>query len=270
MIDLPLDPYEVLDTKLRAAGLEVSRVGDTFNLERGGGSKSVAVNVDPTPFVESLAPEATVDVLHRRLAGYARGIHHAMLEPEDSEAEDWEFTTAAGDLVASVEVDTFAEGVGAVGGSPAYVDSLADDLVVAYILELDFGLRPLTEEQFERWSATGDRVSSGARSILYHKAQQTDPAEIDGHEVVERLEVGDGYDAARILVIDDLFFNELSDAARFALPTSEHLLFVRDSGDTAVEQLQTAARELYDKAVFPLSSNLFRTDRGRPVPLESE
>ncbi|MFB6350413.1 MAG: hypothetical protein ABEN55_09785 [Bradymonadaceae bacterium] len=253
-----------LEELLRQERLEVDAVGGMLNLSRGSGSMEAKVNLDPQPFLTKLA-DLDERARRRRLAGYVRGIRHALLEPGDSNADHWEFTTAAGNLAMSLEVDSFVDGVEAAAGSPAWFDELDDDLVYVYLLELDMGMRVVTRDQFERWSASRDRVVEGARSMLYHKAQGESPTELEGVERVEQLRVGDGFDAARCLVLDDLFWGELDDSSRLAMPTPDDLYFVRDGTDAHVDALRRAAHQRFEEAQYPLSNALFRFERGKPL-----
>lgn len=253
-----------LEAMLGDARLEVERVGDMLNCARGSGKLGAKANVDPIPFLESLTDHDDA-AAHRRMAGYVSGVKHVLLEPSDSDADQWDFPTAAGKLTMGLEVDSFVDGCADASGNPAWVQPLDGDIVYAFFFELDMGIRVLDEAQFERWTATKDRVVAGARSMLFHKAQTTDPVPLEDHPEVEELRVGDGYDAARCLVLDDLMFGEFDDSTRIAIPTPDDLLFVRDGTGGGVEALRAALRERYDEADYPLSDALFRFERGKPV-----
>ncbi len=249
---------------LREARLEVTTAGSTIKLARGSGPMKARASFDPGRFLRSLAdlPDRTA---RRRLAGYARGIRHTLLEPDDSEAASWEFTKAAGSLAMSLEVDSFLDGCKAAAGSRGWGRRLDEDLVFACLIELDMGIRVVTAEQFERWSASPDRVFEGARSMLYHKAQSTNATELEAYDGVEQLSVGDGYDAARCLVLDDLFFGEIDASSRIGMPSPDDLYFVRDGNDERVAELERATRERYRQCEEPLCDALFRFERGTPV-----
>lgn len=253
-----------LEEALRDERLEVEAIGETLNLRRGSGKMAAKVNLDPQPFLSELqgCEPAT---RRRRLAGYVRGVRHVMLEPGDSEADQWDFTTAAGTLAMSLEVESFVDGCEAAAGSPAWSDDLDEDLVFVYLLELDMGMRAVTRDQFERWDASPDRVVEGARSMLYHKAHNHSPTPLDDYAGVEQLSVGDGFDAARCLVLDDLMWGDLDDSSRLAMPTPDDLYFVRDGTDQQVDALRRATRERYEEATYPLSNAMFRFERGQPV-----
>lgn len=261
-----MDWTSKLAETLREAGLEVERDGARFEIDHPIGADDRTVRVDPSGFLEEL-PDDEGDA-RRALAAYASGIRHVLLEPADSDADELEFTDVAGQLGMALHAAPFVAGTEAAAGSPAWASHLVDDLYFICFIELDRGTRVLTEDQFERWSATTDRLMSGARSMLFHKAQHTDPEAVEGREGVERLRVGDGYDGARILVLGDLMYGEFDDSSRFAMPTPNDLLFVRDGSAAAVGDLRRAAEDLVAKSDYPLGTRLFELDRGTPRAVE--
>lgn len=256
--------HDRLEEMLRGANLDVESVGETWNVSRGSGAMEAKANVDPVPFLESLSADASA--ARRRMAGWVSGVKHVLLEPGNSEADTWNFTEAAGRLGMAIEVDSFVDGVEAAAGSAAWTQPFDEDLVYVFLLELDMGIRVLTADQFDAWSATPDRVVSGARSMLFHKAESTSPEKLEAYPGVERFHVGDGYDAARALVLDDLMFGEFGDSTRIAIPTTDDLLFVREGTDENVEALNRAARNRCQEADYPLTTTLYRFERGQPVP----
>lgn len=258
--------FEDLTRRLEDARLDVERAGDTLNVQNGTGRGAAKANIDPIPFLESFEDDS--ENPNRTLAGYASGVKHALLEPNESDAHEWSFTQAAGRLATALEVSSFSQGVKAAVGSAAWTQPLTDDLVFVFLIELDTGIRVLTEAQFNGWTETRDRVFEAARSMLFHKAQQTDPSPLEDDTPVERLRVGDGYDAARCLVLDDLLFGEFDDSSRFGMPTGDDLWFVRDGTEKEVEALRDAIQQRYDDAGYPLSERIFRFERSKPVPAE--
>lgn len=244
--------------------VEVDADGRTLHLSRGTGPMEATATLEPDEFLSSL--EGLTDQQRRRqLAGYVRGVQHVLLEPDDSEAAQWDFAKAAGTLAMSLEVESFVAGCEATTGNPAWHRSLDEDLVFVFLLELDMGIRVLTEDQFERWSASPDRVLEGARSMLFHKAHSESPNDLEGYHGVERLRVGDGFDAARCLVLDDLFFGEFDEDSRIAMPSPDDLLFVREGSDEKVRELQHATDERFRETSYPLTDALFGFERSKPV-----
>ncbi len=244
--------------------VEVDADDRTLHLSRGTGPMEATATLEPDPFLSSLEGLPEVQ-RRRRLAGYVRGVQHVLLEPDDSDAGEWDFAKAAGTLAMSLEVESFVDGCEATAGSPAWRRPLDEDLVFVFLLELDMGIRVLTEDQFERWTASPDRVLEGARSMLFHKAHSESPTDVDDYDAVEQLTVGDGFDAARCLVLDDLFFGEFDGDSRIAMPSPDDLLFVREGTEEHVRELQQATNERFRETSYPLTHALFGFERSKPV-----
>jgi len=247
---------------LGGAGLTVEIAGDALWVERPTRDDGEDVRVDVRDFLDSLPEEGRE--ARRSVSAFASGIRHALLEPPESDAAEQTFTEIAGRLGMALHAEPFAAGVEATAGSPAWTSPLVDDLRFVCLIELDAGTRVVTEDQFDRWSATEDRLISGARSMLFHKAQHTAPEAVDSFESVERLRIGDGYDAARILVLADLMFSELDRSSRVAVPTSNDLYLVREGSDDGVAELERAVEQRVARSDYPLTTKLFRLERGRP------
>lgn len=253
-----------LQETLEGVGLDVEREGGGFRVERPFGDDD-PVEFDAEPFLQELSKEGTPTP--RDLSAYAAGVRHVLLEPSGSNARDLGFTEVAGDISLALHAEPFVHGARAAAGREAWSSTLVDDLRFVCLIELDRGTRVLTRDQFERWSATTDRLISGARSMLFHKAQQTASELVEDREPVEKLDVGDGYDAARILVLDDLMFGEFDESSRFAMPSPGDLYFVREGTPSAVDRLREAIEKRIADCDYPLSSRLFRLERGRPKPM---
>lgn len=256
-----------LESALVNRRVDVSRVEQTLDVSAGQGITAAQANIDPAPLFSELR---RVDEARRErlVEGYASGVKHVLLEPKRSDADEWGFTESAGRLVPNVEVYTFELGAEAAAGEPAWTTSFFEDLVVGYILELDVGMRVLTESQFEDWQATSDRVEAAARSILYHKSQNLKPQALEEFEGVEKLSAGDGYDAMRAIVVSDLFFGEFSDDFRFSMPTQDALLFVRDDEASSVAALREATDALVEEAAYAISRSVYGFELGKPVLVE--
>lgn len=253
--------FQAIEEALEGASVRVDRVGDTLNVARGGGIMEAKANIDPVDLIEEIAG---LDESERRpaIANWARGVAHVLMEPTKSEADEWTFVEAAGQLYMSLENEYFLRGAEAAAGEPAWTIPLDEDLHFVFILELDMGLRVVTEDQFEEWSATRDRVVSGGRSLIFHKAYEEEPESVADFEGVERWRIGDGYDAARCLVIEDLMFGEVDETTRLSMPSPEELYFVRQGNEQTLEALRQVTDERYEAADHPLSRSFYRLERG--------
>ena len=257
-----LDTLEDTLTDMRAS---VERVESMFNVEVGRGITASKASIDPAPLLEEL--EGVDASQHERLiAGYASGVKHVLLEPKRSDAAQWDFVESAGRLMPNVEVYTFALGAEAAAGSPPWTQDFYEDLIVAYFIELDRGIRVLTEEQFERWTAPAERVTAAGRSLLFHKSRNLSPEKVDG---VERIHTGDGYDAMRCIVVADVFFADFDDSFRFSMPSQDAFLFVRGHTDEHLDTLRAATDAAFADAEYPLSRSIYGFSTGKPVLEES-
>jgi hypothetical protein len=183
----------------------------------------------------------------------------------DSEATDWEFKRAASGLYPVMVHRRFLEGAEGILESPPWLTEFEDPLVLAYVIEVDEGRQFLTQAQVDRWPVTRDRIESAGRSLLFHTTREASPDSLDDSPI-EAYRVGDGYDAARIIVIEDLHFGEFDADSRIAIPSTEELLFVRSGDDDAVAALKREAQQRYDQAALPLTPDLFKFDRSKPIP----
>ncbi|MGM0555621.1 MAG: hypothetical protein ACQEVA_04495 [Myxococcota bacterium] len=253
-----------LSDKLTGMNASVEEAAGTLNVAVGRGITASKANVDPSELVDIL-DQADEDERNRLIAGYASGVKHVLLEPKRSDAAEWSYEKTAGRLMPSVEVHTFTLGAAAASGGQAWTKDYHEDLVMAYLIELDLGMRVLTESQVDDWGVTSDRVTAAGRSLLFHKSRNLKATKLDDFPVVERFSVGDEYDAARGLVVADVFFSEFDDDFRFATPTKDDFLFVRDDDAASIEALCAATDARFDEAEYPISRSLYTFELGKPV-----
>lgn len=257
-----------LEAKLEAMRVDVSRTDDGLEAQAGQGITAASARIDPASLFDRL-DEVDEAGAERLIAGYASGVKQVLLEPKRSDAAEWDFEESAGRLISTIEVDTFRLGAAAAAGEDPWTAGFFEDLVVAYMIDLDVGMRVLTQAQFDRWAVTTDRVRAAARSMLYHKSRNAKPAPVEEFEGVEELRVGDGFDAMRAIVVRDLFFSEFDDDYRFAIPTQDAFLFVRGDAEDQVDALREAADARYDEADYPLTRSIYGFEVGKPTLVEA-
>lgn len=244
--------------------LDVTEVDGTLNVSQGVGISAHKTNIDPSALFDRLEG---ADAPERLIAGYANGVKGVLMEPKRSRATEWTFEKTAGRLMPNLEVDTFALGVeAATSGDPAFVQPFLDDLVIAFYIELDLGMRVLTQSQFDGWTATPERIYSGARSMLFHRTRETPWKHWEEAPQLKYIARSDSYDAARCLVFADAYFTELQDDLRFSLPSQDTFLFSPDGED--LDALKAQTQRIHAEAETPLSTRLFAFSNGRPVPAE--
>lgn len=260
---------ETLAETLGEFRLHTERVGDTLNVSQGKSRLATKANLDLNPILTRLeaAPDADTD---RLMGGFASGVKAVLAEPKNSKADSWSFELTAGRMVANLEADTFLEGVEAAGQKPAWYTRFSDELILVTMIELDRGFRVLTAEQVQGWGVTDDRVYSAARSMLFHKTRNTSLRQNDPRPSVHHIKVGDGYDAARAIVATDAFFTELDEASfRFSAPHQDILLYVQGTDDETLQALKEATQQAYNDAEYPLSTQIYQLQIGRPATAAS-
>ena len=260
------DLIEAAAQALRELRLEAERIGDTLNVTQGRGRMAVKANLDMDPLLERLDGVADPVERARHLGGFASGVKGVLAEPPRSKAREWTYEMTAGRMLPNLESDAFLLGVAAASEDEAWHTRFSEDLILTVYVELDRGLRVLTRQQVEAWGATDDRIYSAARSMLFHKTRQARRAPLEQTPRVHELRVGDGFDAARSIVVTEVFFTELDEASfRFAAPHQDALLYVQGTDDEALTQLQAATQAAYAEADYPLSPRLYRLDGNRPA-----
>ncbi len=124
---------------------------------------------------------------------------------------------------------------------------LGGGLITTYVEDEGWKFVHLVRGRFEGWQTTPGTVHSVARSNLYHR----EPVDWQAAEVA----LGDGYDASRAVLIDDVFYDRIGeDGAEIALPGRD-LLMVAPAGGRLVPEAVAAA---YTGAKYPISPEIFR------------
>ncbi len=251
---------------LRSEKVEVEQVGNTLNAVRGIGPFAHQVNLDLDAFDAALA--ARPDTLaERTIRAFARGVATVMTEPARSPAKSWNFTRAAGRMAPSLVPSAFLDGARcATGGDSAFAVPFHEDVFLVVVLQIDRGIRLLTQKQVDEWGATADRVVAAARSLLFHHTQQARWEKI-GDGPVFRV-AGTGENAVRSLVFADVFYSEIGPKIRFGIPSEEEFLFVTDDSAEKVQALKSIIETVSRDAEHQLTTALFGFESALPVAVE--
>lgn len=256
---------EAITGALLGRRLEVERIGDTLNVKAGPGRFASKANIDLEPILTALA-DAQENQHTRMIGGFASGVKTAISEPPRSKANDWTYEQCAGRMMPNLEVDTYLLGVEAAGFDEPWHVRFSEDLLLVITIELDRGYRPLTQSQVDAWGATGDRVYSAARSMLFHKTRDVRLRHNDPREGVHTVKLGDGHDAARGIVLTEVFFSDLDESTfRFTAPSQDLLYYVQDLSDETLRALEEATEETYLSTDYPLSRHIFELQPTRPA-----
>ena len=227
---------------------------------------SVALDTAPLAAAIDVATRAG-DEPRRWVVSFAEGVLAALTAPKGLSMKEFSFESAAVGLLMRLEGPAFALGVTGAGHAEPLQRAWLDGLEVTYWLELDNGARVLTRERFERWGVTLDQVDCGARSLLFHRTRYHDTARVDGLDAAEGYSVGDGFDSARLLLLQDLGWHRASRGLFFGVVGSADVLFVDADALDDVEALRAIIDARYEETVYPLSRAVFSLRDGRVAQL---
>ena len=198
--------------------------------------------------LEALDPSAR----RAELVAMAAGIDMAIKVP--ATVDEVDFRTGAANLLPRIERAPFLRAYHGVSGGedPLAHRDLGAGLVVVFVRDEGWRFRHVTLGQLAHWDVDLRTLEQGARSNLYHRqAPAWDQT---------RISVGDGYDAARLLLVEDVFFHlGGEEGISVSVPDADHLLV----GEGATAE---ATEELYAAAQYPLSPRPWRWRRGGLLP----
>lgn len=253
-----------LRARLEQAGLQVESIAaNEWKVSRGGDPFKATALLHPETLTESIV-DVSRDERSTFTAAVVRGVLEVLYEPDDSEGDQWTFDRAAGSILPTLERPGFLVGASDAADGDVWHEEFEDDLSLTYRLLLDDGKRVLTADQVDDWGVSPDRVSSAARSLLFHRSRDTSPRRVDDTDSVETFDIDDGHDAARLIVLEDLMFGEFDDSSRIAVPTPDTLLFVRRGDEASIDELNRIVRERFEASGEPLTRTLFQFRRSQP------
>ncbi|MCB9734332.1 MAG: hypothetical protein H6745_17205 [Deltaproteobacteria bacterium] len=174
--------------------------------------------------LDGIPPEAEEAELLAVAAAFEAAVKYpGVLAPGESLRE------GAASLLPKVERARFARAYDAVAGAARGTSGAEDEgwrlftrdfgagLVVCYVQDEGWRFRYLTRARITAWDASPDTIHSVARSNLYHKQALDWRAREVAH--------GDGYDAARAVLVDDVFYDRHGEGGvEIALPGRDQLL----------------------------------------------
>lgn len=249
---------------LQARDIHVEPLADTLNLRWGSGLRTSKANIDLTSFNTYLS---TLEGPHaHHVEGYVQGVLRALKEPVRHRSAKWSYEQSAGGMMPELQTESFALGFEAVQGSRPWAQALGGGVLLTTAMVVDQGIKTISQDQVAQWGATDDRMYSAGRSMLFHRTRD----HVDEHgftsKPVHTLKVGDGFDAARCMVIADLLFTHLDEFSMlFGLPHQDILLYTEGRSDQHIQALQEETQRVYKEASYPLSNELFELSKGRPA-----
>ncbi|HEB53263.1 MAG TPA: DUF1444 family protein [bacterium] len=173
-------------------------------------------------------------------------------------ADELEFATAAPLLMPQVRSRAWIEERGTFGDSGLVSTPLNDELAVVYVVDDPSCMLFLCRAHLQRWGKSLADIHNLALANLRRAGAV--PTEL-GREAV-LLQSGDGFDAARVLLLDQ------QDGLLVAVPDRDTLWVGPEEGQN-LAQLMAATEEIAERASHPVSASLFRVTDGRLEPVQA-
>lgn len=216
--------------------LEVDGQGYQLITERG------ARRLDTLP-LEDLDPAAR----RAELMAVASGLEAAV--KIGAPMEDSDFVVSGANLLPQVERTRFVAAYQAACNDPSahlVHRDLGADLSVVYVRDAGWRFHYVGRGQVDRWAISEGTVDAGARSNLYHRAEVSYRA--------TEVTLGDGYDAARLLLANEVFYQlDQGEGVTMAAPGRDTLL---------VGEGVTDVMTRFEAATYPLSPHRLQVARG--------
>lgn len=208
----------------------------------------------PADVIETLAVGETPDLAVAKVRAFLAGVSAAFRLPP---AKGFSFSDAAGSLLPRVVSPEFLAGYRFVAGVSVFGLSIAPGLVAVYLVEGDYVYSYLTQARVDMWGVTDDRISYAARSNLYHTTIKHEPVRFQTPVVHHRYERDDGFDSGRVLLLNDMFWNQVETGLYFAVPAENVAVMAELSTQQDVELLKQKVASLFEVALHPVSPQLY-------------
>jgi uncharacterized protein YtpQ (UPF0354 family) len=173
-------------------------------------------------------------------------------------ADDLEFATAAQLLMPQVRSAAWLQQQGTFGDSGLVHTAINEQLVTVYVVDDASCMVFLCRAHLKRWQKATHDVHNLALANLARLGRNG----ID-HAAAEAvlLQSGDGFDASRLLLLDQV------EGLLVAVPDRDTLWVGPEAGQN-IEQLMAVTEQIADRSNYPVSAQLFRVSDGRlePVP----
>ncbi|MCA8974199.1 MAG: hypothetical protein KDC98_05725 [Planctomycetes bacterium] len=169
--------------------------------------------------------------------------------------EDLDFAFAAPQLLPQVRSQEWLAQKGCFGDSGLVHRRINDQLAVVYVVDDPNCMVFLCRAHLSRWRKSEQDIHNLALANL----ARLDPIQLDRLRSVSesvRVDVGDGYDAARVLLLDE------AEGLLVAIPDRD-VLWVGNEHLTDLETLMADTRGIADRASHPVSGDVFRVTAGQ-------
>lgn len=171
---------------------------------------------------------------------------------------DVEFADAAPLLMPQVRSRSWVEAQGAFGDAALVQAPLNDDLVTVYVIDDPHCMVFVCREHLRRWRKSETDLHNLALANLARSGGEA----IDGHAAGREpvvLQSGDGFDAARVLLL------EQAEGLLVAIPDRD-TLWVGPANGQNLEQLMATTEAIARQSSHPVSAQVYRVTAGRLAP----
>ena len=176
--------------------------------------------------------------------------------------EDHDFADVANSIMPQIRTpDWIRARTPAFGNAALVTRSIGADLSVCYVIDDPWTMVFVCHEHLRRWGRTEDDLHHLATHNLLTSAGAEVPVPQPGEEPV-LVRTGDGYDAARVLLLDP----EQIDGLLVALPERD-CLWVGEAPGEQLARLMELNAEQSARSAHPVSPHLYRLRSGQLEPV---
>jgi uncharacterized protein YtpQ (UPF0354 family) len=241
------------ETELAAAHPNVTYLGllpDRFACLLRVDQQETVVGLQ-TAFRHAEAYPSQFAAMVKRLLGDVRevGLDHL---------EDIDFAAAAPQLMPQVRTQEWLSQRGTFGDSGLVYRPLSDELVTVYVIDDAQSMVFVCRAHLRRWRKSEDDLHNLAVANLARTGRPQLPAAMAQQPLL--LQSGDGFDAARVLLL------EPADGLLVALPDRD-TLWVGAADGQNLERLMATTEAIADQSLHPVSKRVFRVTDGQLAAL---
>jgi uncharacterized protein YtpQ (UPF0354 family) len=175
---------------------------------------------------------------------------------------DHEWGGAATAILPQVRNREWVEGHGRFGDAALVSRPLSKDLAIVYVIDDPQAMVFVCRAHLQRWRRSEEDLNRLALANLQRRAGDGLSAAVASREPT-LLQTGDGYDAARVLLLDQV--DGQVDGLLVAMPDRDVLWVAREEGQD-LAQLMSVAEAMARSAPHPVSAGVFRITGGRLEP----
>jgi uncharacterized protein YtpQ (UPF0354 family) len=194
--------------------------------------------------------EAQPDGFTRLVARLLTDIREIGLDRVD----DLDFASVATALMPQVRSAAWLDTHGRFGDSGLAHTPLNDDLVTVYVVDVAQSMVFVCRDHLRRWRRSVEDVHQLALANLERRGTDGLPKVVEPQPVV--LQSGDGFDAARVLLLQP------AEGLLVAIPDRDTLWVGPEQGQN-LEQLMAVTEAIAAQAPHPVSGQVFRVTDGR-------